>query len=118
MHLLGTRLAQEARQGLNPGSRGSAAKLAAAELARFSASVAAELVGGGAIARDSTDPEASRWAGALLSAPAAAIGGGSNEIQRNIIGERVLGLPKEPQIDRDVPFRELRVGTQTGTTTS
>jgi len=118
VHLLGTRLAQEARQGLSPGSRGSAAKLAAAELARFSAGVAAELVGGDAIAWDSSDPEAARWAGAVLSAPAAAIAGGSNEIQRNIIGERVLGLPKEPQVDRDVPFRELRVGTQTGPATS
>lgn len=114
VHLLGSRLAQEARLGRNPGSRGSVGKLAGAELARFSAAVAAELLGGEAIAWDPSDPEAARWAAALLSAPAGAIAGGTNEIQRNIIGERVLGLPKEPQVDRDVPFRELRVGTQTG----
>ena len=116
VHLFGTRLAQEARLGRNPGSRGSVGKLAGAELARFSAGVAAELLGGDAIAWDSTDREAARWAAALLSAPAAAIAGGSNEVQRNIIGERVLGLPKEPQVDRDVPFRELRVGTKAGAT--
>ena len=112
VHLFGTRLAQEARLGRSPGSRGSVGKLAGAELARFSAGVAAELLGSDAIAWDGTDREAARWAAALLSAPAGGIAGGSNEIQRNIIGERVLGLPKEPQVDRDVPFRELRVGTR------
>ena len=47
------------------------------------------------------------WSKRFLHSPSLHIAGGSDEIQRNIVGEQVLGLPQEPSADRGIPFREL-----------
>jgi acyl-CoA dehydrogenase len=52
------------------------------------------------------------WSTMVLNAPGLRIAGGTDEVMRNIVGERVLGLPKEPGIDSNSPFRDLKVGTQ------
>ena len=54
-----------------------------------------------------TRPTAARWQQSFLGAPSIRIAGGSDEIQRNVMGERVLGLPAEPRVDKEIPFREL-----------
>jgi alkylation response protein AidB-like acyl-CoA dehydrogenase len=109
VQLFGQLLREEAMAGRDPGPRGSVAKLAGAELGIFASQVAAEVLGPAAAASDRADVRA--VLNAMISAPGSSIAGGTNEIQRNIIGERVLGLPKDPGVDRSTPFNQLRVGT-------
>ena len=45
------------------------------------------------------------WGEHVLGAPGYRIAGGSDEVQRNIIGERVLGLPAEPRVDKNLSWR-------------
>jgi acyl-CoA dehydrogenase len=52
------------------------------------------------------------WSQLILGTPGGRIAGGSDEVMRNIVGERVLGLPKDTGIDSTSPFRDLKVGTQ------
>ncbi len=53
------------------------------------------------------------WSQFVLGIPGMRIAGGSDEVMRNIVAERVLGLPKDPGIDSKTPFKDLKVGTQT-----
>ena len=68
---------------------------------------AAEVVGP-RLTADTGEWGAFSWSELLLSTPALRILGGTEEIMKNILAERVLGLPKEPGIDTKAPFRELR----------
>jgi alkylation response protein AidB-like acyl-CoA dehydrogenase len=113
MSYIGQQTRAAVKAGKAPGPGGSIGKLAGAQLTLRTADLAMAIAGAGGQAWE--DTRDARWALGVLSAPAARIAGGTDEVQRNIIGERVLGLPKEPQVDREIPFKELKVGTQSTT---
>ena len=93
---IGQRIRSVVQAGNVPGPEGSIAKLNAAVIARAIRDATMDLVGvtGQAWATDTDSGD--RWAVGCLSASGISIAGGTDEVQRNIIGERVLGLPKEP----------------------
>jgi alkylation response protein AidB-like acyl-CoA dehydrogenase len=68
----------------------------------------AHVIGGAeAMAWEHDDSDAEYWAYHVLNCRGMSLGGGTDEIQKNTLGERVLGLPREPGPDRNTPFSEL-----------
>lgn len=98
------RAAQEAARAGRPGPQGSIIKLLFTRHQQSIAAVVASLLGPRLLA-DTKEWGTFAWADFLLGAPGNRIAGGTDETQRNIIGERVLGLPAEPRSDKDGPFR-------------
>jgi alkylation response protein AidB-like acyl-CoA dehydrogenase len=99
--------------GGGDGAAASMLKLAMAQLVQESALVAVEVAGMDAAAWLPGDPGGGRWSNQLLSSLSASIGGGTNEIVRNVIAERVLGLPRDEEGDlmpADLTPRDLTRG--------
>jgi len=99
------RAAQE--QGRPPGPEGSLGKLAASEVARAANRVHTLISGADAMLTGADSPMGGVIAEVLISTPAISIAGGTDEIQKNIISERVLKMPKETRFDTDRPYREV-----------
>ena len=67
---------------------------------------------GGAITDPKFAPMAALFQQTLMTSPSSRIAGGSDEILRNIIAERVLGLPQDIRVDKDVPFNKVPTGAK------
>ena len=98
------RAAQQA--GKPQGPEGSLGKLAASNIARAAARVHTDISGMDAMLSGADGPHDGIVAEILVSVPAVSIAGGTDEIQKNIISERVLGMPKEPRFDTG-PFKDV-----------
>ncbi|HSH10236.1 MAG TPA: hypothetical protein VLA10_00505, partial [Ilumatobacter sp.] len=85
----------------------SIGKLWRTKQGRFAAEIAAMLQFPAGVAWERDDEQADYWQYHVLNCRGMSLGGGTDEIQRNTLGERVLGLPKEPAPDRDVAYRDL-----------
>lgn len=100
----------ELKAGKTPGPAGSLGKLQGTLVSYRLRDLSMRIVGADGVAWSGDTGH--RWATQAIRVMGSGIAGGTNEIQKNIIGDRVLGLPRDISVDKNVPFKELKVGTQ------
>ncbi|MFY9265908.1 MAG: acyl-CoA dehydrogenase family protein [Solirubrobacterales bacterium] len=106
----GYRITTALMKGRGPGVEASTGKLAYNQLVRAVADYLLKIAGAGALGAPEDDKLLKIAERVNLAAPAPSIYGGTDQIQRNIISERVLGMPKEPRTDAEIPFNEIKKG--------
>jgi alkylation response protein AidB-like acyl-CoA dehydrogenase len=94
-------------KGERPGPENSIGKLVAGSMIQDVATYALDLQGASGVVSGEDGELAGRFQAMLLRAPGTRVEGGTDEIMRNIIAERVLGLPGDIRVDKDVPFNKI-----------
>jgi alkylation response protein AidB-like acyl-CoA dehydrogenase len=114
LELVGSALTKHVAEGIRTGATSdqSAAitRLYSGTSSVRIASISFELAGGAAVAWSDEDDEFGQAGIGYLMRQAACIGGGTTEMSRNVISERVLGMPRERTVDKDIPFRDVPRG--------
>jgi alkylation response protein AidB-like acyl-CoA dehydrogenase len=106
----GYRMLTALNRGQIPGPEAGLAKVTTVNAAIAAGELIADVLGPDVLAEDS------EWAYMISFLPGLKSAGGTEEILRNTIGERVLGLPPEPRLDKGIPFSELRAKEKEATT--
>ena len=105
LRYLGLRVQTALSRGVSPGSETSVMKLAYSEHIAALYDLALTLEGAAGMLGTEAAPDGGYWQQQFLSQWTVRIGGGTDQVQRNVMGERVLGLPREPDPGRTEPFR-------------
>lgn len=103
----GMRAISALSKGETPGPENSIGKLVAGSAMQELSMFALDIQGQAGVLWNEDSPQQGRFQAMLMRSPATRIEGGSDEILRNIIGERVLGLPGDIRVDKDVPFKDI-----------
>jgi alkylation response protein AidB-like acyl-CoA dehydrogenase len=104
---LGYRVKTAASRGIEPGPESSIMKLLLSEFLGEMGDLVLGLQGASGMLSGVDAVDAGRWQMSFLTQWASRIGGGTDQVQRNTVGEKVLGLPPEPRPDKGVPFRDI-----------
>ena len=108
----GLRAQAAAARGERPGPEVSTGKLMASKIVKSMRDAILRIEGAQGMLHGDDAPLGGMAQYLALFSPAISIAGGSDEVQHNIIGERVLGLPGDVRVDKELPFKDLKVGTQ------
>ena len=107
---LGYRSRTAAAKGEEPGPESSVTKLALSLLSHEIGNLVMELCGPHGTLSSDDGIDDGRWVHDFLGQWGVRIGGGTDNIQRNTIGEKVLGLPPEHRVDKGIPFKDIPTG--------